>query len=118
MELTLPRSPTISFAIAAYVVSEVTTFTGAAGGCDFPGPASASTTAMIDSMSVRLVFMWSNGPDRLNRDLVVGIRIADSLPLVLGTEEHPFTMPESECRRDLAGNYTEFWGYKVEVMCV
>src|SRR6266540_1226382 len=109
MELTLPRSPTISVAIEAYVVSEVTTLTGAAGGTrrGEPGLTAARTKVMIDSMSVRLVFMGAHGPDRLEGELVVRARIRDALPLVLEAQEHPFALPHRERRSQLSRDDTE-----------
>src|SRR5580765_974534 len=97
MELTRPRSPTISRAIEAYVVSDVTTLTGAAGAGLCPPPGSVSRIGIrIASMSVRLVFVWTNGPNRLERDLVI-VRIAgDSLPLVLGAKKNPLALPHGE----------------------
>src|SRR3989442_9519766 len=90
MELTIPRSPTISRAMAAYVVSEVTTFTGAGG---MGPPARPSTRAMKVNMSVGLVFVGADRPDGLEGELVSGVGERSLLVCVLGSEKHPFAFP-------------------------
>src|SRR5213593_3857732 len=116
MELTLPRSPTISVAIAAYVVSEVTTFTGAAGAPPREGEfTTPSNRAMIDSMSVCLVFVRSDGPDGLNGDLVICSRVRDTLPLVLCAEEHPLALPQGERGNELPRDHAELRRFHVVV---
>src|SRR5689334_13168111 len=76
MDVTSPRSPTISRAIAAYVLSDVTTLTlsaGAGGPPDALGaPCMTASAAMSASMSVGLVFRRSDRPNRLEGELVRG----------------------------------------------
>src|SRR5436190_1749951 len=73
----MPRSPTISRAMAPYVVSDVTTLTlsatGARTGGGVTGTCSAMSSAVSRSMSVGLVFVWSNRPNRLEGELVHGV---------------------------------------------
>src|SRR5207247_11434464 len=101
-ELTVPRSPTISRAMDAYVVSEVTTFTGltARGGPSWR----ASSSARNESMSVDLVFVWSDGPDRLKGDLSRGVGAGELRPGVLPSQEHPLALPQRERRAELSGD--------------
>src|SRR5437773_4432946 len=104
-------------AMAAYVVSDVTTFTGAAGapGRAGDGPTTPSKRAMIDSMSVGLVFMRSNGPDRLKGDLMVRHSIGDSLPLILSAKENPLALPQRERGDELSRDHPEIRGLDVVV---
>src|SRR6266566_4678203 len=104
-------------AMAAYVVSDVTTFTGAAGapGRAGDGPTTPSKRAMIDSMSVGLVFMRSNGPDRLKGDLMVRRSIGDSLPLILSAKENPLALPQRERGDELSRDHPEIRGLDVVV---
>src|SRR5438445_1167456 len=71
----MPRSPVISRAIAAWVVKDVTTRTGA-GGSGVPPAVKASSSGKSRSMSVDLVFVGSDGPDRLEGELVVPLAAA------------------------------------------
>src|SRR6267154_1252810 len=98
--------------MAAYVVSEVTTLTGAAAGVVAESPKSSW---MKDIMSVGLVFVGTNGPDRLERELVRGGRVRDPLPQVLRAQEHPFALPHRERRDHLARDHTEFGRFDVVV---
>src|SRR5439155_2279036 len=72
----MPRSPTISRAMAPYVVSDVTTLTlsatGARTGGGVTGTWRATSIAVSRSMSVGLVFVWSYCPNRLQGKLVRG----------------------------------------------
>src|SRR5205823_11259458 len=72
----MPRSPTISRAMAPYVVSDVTTLTlsatGARTGGGVTGTWRATSIAVSRSMSVGLVFVWSKRPNRLQGKLVRG----------------------------------------------
>src|SRR2546425_6638500 len=99
MEVTVPRSPTTSRAIAAYVVSDVTTRTGfpARGGT----PWSARSSDREVSMSVGLMFVWSDGPDRLESELVRGREARGPRPGVLSPQFDPLTLPQRDRRRDL-----------------
>src|SRR5882672_1090154 len=112
MELTTPRSPTISRAIDAYVVSEVTTLTGAAGGVVAERPKSSW---MKDIMSVGLVFVGTDSPDRLERELVRRGRVRDPLPLVLRAQEDPLALPHRERGNHLARDHTEGGRFDVVV---
>src|SRR6266545_3866668 len=67
----------------------------------------ASNSVMIDSMSVRLVFMGAHGPDRLEGELVVRARIRDALPLVLEAQVHPFALPQRERGDELSRDHAE-----------
>src|SRR6266571_1856196 len=114
MEDTVPRSPTISRAIAPYVVSDVTTLTlsaaapcGAGPGGERGAPYSATNKEMNGSMSVRLVFVWSDGPNRLQGELVRGGGASDSCPGVLRPQLDPLALPQRERGDDLAGNHAE-----------
>src|SRR5213594_212504 len=101
MELTIPRSPTISRAMAAYVVSEVTSFTGPTVG---GGVCRARKSAMSRSMSIGLVFVGADRPDRLEGDLVGGAGERSLFVSVLDAEEHPFAFPPRQRRDHLAGD--------------
>src|SRR2546430_5828237 len=74
----MPRSPTISRAMAPYVVSDVTTLTFSATGARTGGgvtrTGSATSSAVSRRMSVGLVFVWSNRPNSLQGELVRGVR--------------------------------------------
>src|SRR5919198_2713640 len=106
MELTLPRSPTISRAIAAYVVSDVTTLTGAGGvpSCIMPTCRPRISSVILVSMSVGLMFMGTDAPNGLQRELTRRVHARQLLPSILTAEEHPFALPESERGDDLAGD--------------
>src|SRR2546425_608973 len=99
MDVTVPRSPTTSRAIAAYVVSDVTTRTGFAARGGPPWRARSSDRDV--SMSVGLVFVWSDGPDRLEGELVRGREARSPRPGVLRPQFDPLTLPQRERRRDL-----------------
>src|SRR5436189_184448 len=109
IELTFPRSPTISVAIAAYVVSEVTTLTGAAvrAAGTVPSCKPRMSKRIVVSMSVCLVFMRSDGPDYLERELIGRVRTRQLLPLILTTQEHPLALPHRERRNDLSCDFTK-----------
>src|SRR5439155_9657603 len=100
MELTMPRSPTISRAMAPYVVSDVTTLTlsatGARRGGGVTRTGSATSSAVSRSMSVGLVFVWSNRPNRLEGELVRGVEARGLGPGVLRPELHPLALPQRE----------------------
>src|SRR6266545_7771373 len=75
----------------------------------------ASNSVMIDSMSVRLVFMGAHGPDRLEGELVVRARIRDALPLVLEAQVHPFALPHRERRNQLSRSDAEIGRFDIVV---
>src|SRR2546430_13601530 len=95
--------------MAAYVVSEVTTLTGAGGvpSCDVPTCRPNSSNVIVVSISVGLVFMRSDGPDRLECDLMIWLCVGDLLPLILRAEKDPFTLPHRERGDQLSGNHAE-----------
>src|SRR5712691_4978482 len=107
----MPRSPTISRAMAAYVVSEVTTLTlsatGARTGGAVTGTWRATSSVVSRSMSVGLVFVWSNRPNRLEGELVRGVEARGLGPGVLRAELDPLALPQRQGRdylpRDDAG---------------
>src|SRR4029077_6906409 len=88
MDVTSPRSPTISRAIAAYVLSDVTTLTLSARVAGTRGgPAAPCTTASAArraSIAVGLMFMRSDRPNRLKGELVRGGGARQLAPRVLG----------------------------------
>src|SRR5258706_14328172 len=90
-------------AMAAYVVSDVTTFTGAAAG-GVPTPLRARISGTNARISVGLVFVWSDRPDRLEGELVAGARERILFVAILRPEEDPFALPPGERRDDLAGD--------------
>src|SRR5947199_8165687 len=47
-------------------------------------------------MSVGLVFVWSNRPNRLEGELVRGVEPRGLVPGVLRPELHPLALPQSE----------------------
>src|SRR5258706_4707443 len=98
--------------MAAYVVSGVTTLTGAAGGVVAERPKSSWMSAI---MSVGLVFVGTDGPDRLERELVRRGRVRDPLPLELRAQEHPFALPHRERRNHLARDHTKVGRFDVVV---
>src|SRR5438105_14174197 len=102
MEVTWPRSPTISRAVAAYVLSDVTTLTWSAGAVGTPGalgsPCITASAAKSASMSVCLVFVRSDGPDRLKVALVRGGGAHHVAPHVLRPQLHPLAVPQRERR--------------------
>src|SRR2546430_575764 len=57
---------------------------------------------MIGSISVGLMFVGSDGPNRLEGELVRGRLARDLRPRVLRPELHPFALPEGERRDGLA----------------
>src|SRR5690349_8225242 len=90
--------------MAAYVVSDVTTFTGAGGTGGKPTPCSARSSAMKECMSVGLVFVWSDRPDRLEGELVAGAGERVLFIAILRPQEHPLALPPGERRNDLPGD--------------
>src|SRR5882724_9521614 len=107
----MPRSPTISRAMAPYVVSDVTTLTLSATGARTGGgvtrTGSATSSAVSRRMSVGLVFVWSNRPNSLQGELVRGVEAGGLGPRVLRAELHPLALPQRQGRdylpRDDAG---------------
>src|SRR6266576_2191273 len=89
--------------MAAYVVSDVTTFTGPAAG-GVPTPPRARISGTNARISVGLVFVWSDRPDRLEGELVAGARERILFIAILRPEEDPFALPPRERRDDLAGD--------------
>src|SRR5438445_904692 len=110
----MPRSPVISRAIAAWVVKDVTTGTGA-GGSGVPPAVKASSNGKSRSMSVDLVFVGSDGPDRLEGELVCAARRGDLLPAVLCAQHHPFALPQGERRDELTRDHPAPGGFNVVV---
>src|SRR6266571_669622 len=96
----MPRSPTISRAMAPYVVSDVTTLTLSATGARTGGgvtrTGSATSSAVSRRMSVGLVFVWSNRPNSLQGELVRGVQARGLGPGVLPPELHPLALPQRE----------------------
>src|SRR5256712_990440 len=92
--------------MAAYVVSGVTTRTGVAAGGGPPAVRARSSGANF-SMSVDLVFMGSDGPDGLERELVGRGETRRPLAAVLCAQHHPLALPQrergDELPRDEAG---------------
>src|SRR5438445_2751418 len=110
----MPRSPVISRAIAAWVVKDVTTRTGA-GGSGVTPAVKASSSGKSRSMSVDLVFVGSDGPDRLEGELVRAARRGDLLPAVLCAQHHPFALPQGERRDELPRDHAARGGLNVVV---
>src|SRR5262245_45818702 len=67
------------------------------------------------SMSVRLVVVWTNGPDRLHRDLLIDWVVRDPLPLVLRAQKDPFALPQRERRDELSGDDSELGRFDIIV---
>src|ERR1051325_2779257 len=57
-------------------------------------------------MSVRLVFVWPNGPDGLKGELSRGAGAGELRPGVLRPQEHPLALPQRKGRDDLSGDQT------------
>src|SRR5690349_18807713 len=112
MDVTSPRSPTISRAIAAYVLSDVTTLTLSAGAAGLGAPAGTPCITVSRtksaSISVSLVFMRSDRPNRLQGELVRGGGARQLAPHVLRPQLHPLALPQRErgnhLSRDQAGD--------------
>src|SRR6266852_7123620 len=104
-------------AMAAYVVSDVTTFTGAGGraSCSVPTCRAMTSRVIFVSISVGLVFMRSNGPDSLKGDLMVRRSVGDSLPLILSAKENPLALPQREGGDELSRDHPEIRGLDVVV---
>src|SRR5438132_11132920 len=96
----MPRSPTISRAMAPYVVSDVTTLTLSATGARTGGGVTrtgrATSSAVSRRMSVGLVFVWSNRPNSLQGELVRGVQARGLGPGVLPPKLHPLALPQRE----------------------
>src|ERR1700747_752005 len=105
MDVTSPRSPVIARAMAAYVVSEVTTLTLPPGGCGAAGCRAPSRRIALSSMSVGLVFVGADGPYGLNGELARGVEARALRPRVLRAEEHPLALPQRQGRDELAGDH-------------
>src|SRR2546426_6669846 len=116
----MPRSPTISRAMAPYVVSDVTTLTlsatGARTGGRVTGTWRATSSAVSRSMSVGLVFVWSNRPHGLQGELVRGVEARGLGPGVLRAELHPLALPQSEGGDHLSRDDTEERIFRVIVV--
>src|SRR5690349_16804597 len=104
MDVTSPRSPTISRAIAAYVLSDVTTLTLSAGTGGRGVIPDITSAAKSVSMSVRLVFVRSDRPDRLQGELVRDGRARRLAPHVLRPQLHPLALPQRERWNHLSGD--------------
>src|SRR2546425_13139180 len=81
--------------MAAYVVSDVTTRTGVAAGGGPPAVRARSSGANF-SMSVDLVFMGSDGPDGLERELFGRGETRRQLAAGLCARDHPLALPRPE----------------------
>src|SRR5437762_12530852 len=68
-------------------------------------------------MSVRLVFVWSDGPDCLEGELLRRCPARRLHPGVLRTQFHPLTLPERERRRDLPRDQGRERVFDVVVAC-
>src|SRR2546425_8878308 len=66
-------------------------------------------------MSIDLVFVGSNGPDRLEGELVGSARRGDLLPAVLCAQHHPFALPQGERRDELPRDHAARGGFNVVV---
>src|SRR2546422_8558232 len=66
-------------------------------------------------MSVDLVFVGSNGPNRLEGELVCAARRGDLLPAVLCAQHHPFALPQRERRDELPRDHPAPGGLNVVV---
>src|SRR2546422_1366113 len=64
-------------------------------------------------MSVDLVFVGSNGPNRLEGELVCAARRGDLLPAVLCAQHHPFALPQRERRDELPRDHPAPGGLNV-----
>src|SRR5947208_14033452 len=61
---------------------------------------------MAGSMSVGLVFVWSDRPDGLEGEIVRGRLPGNPGPRVLGAELYPLALPQRQRRDDLARDET------------
>src|SRR5712692_11520892 len=72
---------------------------------------------MNGSMSVSLVFVWSDRPDRLEGKLVGGIGAGDLRPTILCPQEYPLALPPRQRRNDLTGDQSSRWVFGVVPTC-
>src|SRR2546427_347929 len=78
---------------------EVTTLTLSAGGTGVP--CSATSRGMNGSMSVGLVFVWSDGPDGLEGEIAGRRATSDLGPRVLRSKLDPLAFPQGQRRNHL-----------------